>query len=372
VVIYRFRSAGSAGRYGFTPFSYFNVPVIKPRLGKLVFALLTGVSVVVACSVDHADMAASTCNGLNCTPAAPPAAIQNVPGAASGAADAAAAPAEPPAKLTCGVGSCLPEDTNACSDYTQPGGPGDAGVALDAGPGTNLADGGGDGGAEGPAVDGSFTQPSRPSAGPPQFACQLSLADSGDIVRGCGVAGSQLAEQACTTSLDCAPGLGCVGPVRSGRCLPYCCGVDDANTCADGFYCAERPLRSEALGESDGPPVPVCVRADNCSLGEQKDCTGPRCVCGPDMACTLVRPDGTTSCVPLPPSPGQGGDSCARDRPCDRGLHCSQATSPATCVKTCDLDEKDSDTCGLGVCQAAAVLPAGWGICVAATPEQMR
>jgi hypothetical protein len=42
------------------------------------------------------------------------------------------------------------------------------------------------------------------------------------------------------------------------------------------------------------------------------------------------------------------------------------------CVKTCDLDEADSDQCGQGVCQAAAALPAGWGICVAATPEQMR
>ena len=113
--------------------------------------------------------------------------------------------------------------------------------------------------------------------------------------------------------------------------------------------------------------MPVCVRADNCNLGELKDCTGPQCLCGPEMACTLVRPDGTTSCVPLPPSPGQNGQAC----PCDRGFHCSQATTPASCVKTCELEEKDSDTCGLGVCQAAAVLPPGWGICVFASPEEM-
>lgn len=345
------------------------MPVTKPRLFKLAFALLTGAGVSVACSVDDANMATPPCSGLNCsTGVSDPINVTNVPTSASGALDASAPAPPSPAKLACGVGSCLPEDRGACADYvppTEPGGP-DAGAGLDAGVG--LADAGADAGGEGPAVDGSFNQPTPPSTGTPSFACQLSLNASAAVERACGVAGSQLAEQACTTSLDCAPGLGCVGPVRSGRCLPYCCGVDDADTCAAGFYCAERPLRSESLGEADGPHVPVCVRADNCSLGEQEDCTGPRCVCGPDMACTLVRPDGTTSCSPLPVIRGQGGEEC----PCDRGFHCSQATTPPTCVKTCDLDEKDSDTCGQGVCQAAAVLPAGWGICVAATAEQMK
>jgi hypothetical protein len=347
----------------------FNVPVTKPRLCKLAFALLTGAGVVVACSVDDANMATSTCSGLNCsTQVEGPVDATDLPTRASGAPDAAAPPPAPPAKPECGVGSCLPEDLAACSDYSPPPEPGaDAGSGIDAGANPG-ADAGADGGAEGPAVDGSFNQPTRPATGTPSFACQLSLNGSGGVERTCGVAGSQLVEQACTTSLDCAPGLGCVGPVRSGRCLPYCCGVDDADTCATGFYCAQRPLRSEAIGEADGPSVPVCVRADNCSLGEQKDCTGPRCVCGPEMACTLVRPDGTTSCSPLPEIRGQGGEPC----PCDRGFHCSQATTPPTCVKTCDLDEQDSDTCGQGVCQAAAVLPVGWGICVAATAEQMK
>jgi hypothetical protein len=195
----------------------------------------------------------------------------------------------------------------------------------------------------------------------------LSLTD-GEVQRACGAAGTQQLEEPCTSSLDCAPGLGCVGMVRAGRCLPFCCGESDSDTCDTGFYCAQRPLRSEELGEADGPLVPVCARADNCSLGEQKDCEGPRCLCGPDMACRLVRNDGTTSCLPLSdtPTPGQAGDAC----PCDRGYHCSTATEPAMCVKTCDLDEKASETCGQGVCQPAAALPAGWGICVAATPEQ--
>jgi hypothetical protein len=320
-------------------------------------------------------MAAPTCNGLNCTLIdGPPTNPQDVHSAASGAPDAATPSAVPAAKLLCGVGSCLPDDPAACVDYTAPG-PGsglagaDAGATLDAGSSSpGRGDAGPDASAEGPAIDGSFEQPARPAPGTSRFACQLSLGEGARVERGCGAAGSQKQEQACTTSLDCEPGLGCVGPVRSGRCLPYCCADSATDTCAAGFFCAERPLRNDALGEADGPPVPVCVRADNCSLGEQKNCTGPRCVCGPDLACTLVRPDGTTSCVPLSATPGQGGESC----PCDRGFHCSQATDPATCVKTCDLDEADSDTCGQGVCQAAAVLPAGWGICVSATPDQMK
>jgi len=317
-------------------------------------------------------MAASDCTGLrlSCSELGPPTPAQEVPTSLSDAPDASAPPPAAPAKAACGAGSCLPDDENQCADYVPPEPPrgsADAGVDVDAGdPSGSPNDAGvlADAGPSDPAIDGSFTQPPR-QAGPARFACQLTLSDDG-VARACGVAGSQGAEQACTSSLDCAPGLGCVGPARSGRCLPHCCGVG-ADSCDPGFYCAERPLRSEALGDADGPLVPVCDRADNCSLGEPENCTGPRCVCGPDMACSLVRPDGTTACVTLAASPGRAGEPC----PCDRGYHCSQATAPATCVKTCDLDGEDADTCGSGVCQATPVLPEGWGICVGATPGQM-
>jgi hypothetical protein len=253
--------------------------------------------------------------------------------------------------------------SNPGSSSADAGAEGDAG-AVDR---SELDAGGADASAEGPSIDGSFSQPEPPRPGPPRYSCQLGSDDRGTVSRVCGAAGSQQKEQACTSSIDCAPGLGCVGPARSGRCLPYCC-AEGADTCEQGFYCAERPLRSEALGEADGPLVPVCDRAENCSLGEQEDCTGPRCVCGPEMACQLVRPDGTTACLTLPEHPGQAGEAC----PCDRGYHCSQATEPAVCVKTCDLDEADSDTCGVGVCQSTPALPPGWGICVGASPDQMK
>jgi hypothetical protein len=336
-------------------------------LYRLSFALLVGVSVAVACSVDDAEKAAVTCSGLNCamlTEDPPP--EQTVPGLA-GVPDASAPPPEPRAKAECGPGSCLPDDVEACVDHMEPApGQADAGVALDAGAPAPADAGSADASIDGPPIDGNFDQPERPASGPPRFACQLSLA-GGNVQRACGAAGTQQLEDPCTSSLDCAPGLGCVGMVRAGRCLPFCCGDDDKDTCDDGFYCAQRPLRSEELGEVDGPLVPVCARADQCNLGEQEDCAGPRCLCGPDMACRLVREDGTTSCMPLEENRGQAGDEC----PCDRGYLCSTATKPALCVKTCDLDEKPSETCGQGVCQMAAALPPGWGICVAATPEQM-
>lgn len=321
-----------------------------------------------ACSVDDAEKAPTACSGLNCSPfTEDPPPEQMVPGMA-GSPDASTAPPSPGAKAECGPGSCLPDDVEACVGHVEPTpGEADAGVDLDAGV-TAPADAGvgADASVEGPPIDGNFDQPERPASGPPRFACQLSL-EGGKVQRACGAAGTQQLEDPCTSSLDCAPGLGCVGMVRAGRCLPFCCGDDDKDTCDTGFYCAQRPLRSEELGEADGPLVPVCARADGCSLGEQKDCTGPRCLCGPDMTCTLVRENGTTSCMPLAERPGQAGDEC----PCDRGYLCSTATKPAMCVKTCDLDEKDSVTCGQGVCQSAAALPPGWGICVAATPEQM-
>jgi hypothetical protein len=320
--------------------------------------------------VDDADMAASGCTGLSCGVLGPPNPPQEVPAWLSDAPDGSAPSSDSPAKAACGVGSCLPDDATECADYVPPAPPGgneDAGIDSDASaPPEIVGDAGAaDAGTEGPSIDGSFTQPTRPAQGPPRFACQLTL-NRDTVSRSCGVAGSQQAEQACTSSLDCAPGLGCVGPARSGRCLPYCCGVG-ADSCAEGFFCAERPLRSDALGDAEGPLVPVCDRADNCSLGEDESCTGPRCVCGPDLACQLVRPDGTTACVELSDDPGRAGEAC----PCDRGYHCSQATTPAVCVKTCDLGAAATDTCGSGVCQATPVLPEGWGICVGATPEQM-
>jgi hypothetical protein len=327
---------------------------------------------VVACSVDDASMARTTCVGLNCSQPTPPAAPTTVPGSLADTPDASPV-LDSPAKAACGVGSCLPDDVTACEGYSEPlvltPSPVPAVQGPDAGAEAGLDAGAPDDASVAlPELDGGFAQPTRPEAPPSQFSCQISVsaAKQGGVARSCAAAGLQEREDACTSSLDCAPGLGCVGAAGSGRCLPFCCGIGP-DTCPTEFYCTERPLHSDSLGGAPALRVPVCDRAEKCSLGEPLDCTDRRCVCGPETSCTLVRPDGTTACVALPENPGRAGDPC----PCDRGYHCSQATAPGTCVKTCDLDEEDSDTCGSGVCQATPVLPAGWGTCVGAAPEQM-
>jgi len=275
-------------------------------------------------------------------------------------------------KVVCGAGSCVPDDRLSCAGYSPASSPGAPGSESDAGTSGSLdagLDGGlNDGGRE-PDVDGSFSRPTPPESAPSAFACRLALTNPRidpaalqPVERTCAAAGARKADEACSSSLDCEAGLGCVGSVRSGRCLPYCCGLDD-NTCESGHYCAPRPLRSTELGEADGPLIPVCDRAENCSLGEPADCTGQHCVCAPGTACSVVRPDGTTACEPE----GQGsqGDRC----PCKWGYHCSQATTPASCVKTCELNTANS--CGSGVCQSTPLLPEGWGTCVGASPDQM-
>lgn len=369
----RFRSRGGsrpgpAWRTAFLvppSLSLFNVPVTRPRLFKLSFALLIGAAAVAACSIDNADMGVGPCGSINCD--RPPLGVPvptEVPASSAGAPDASA-----PLTLVkgaCGVGSCLPDDAQACSDYVPPGGSvADAGAdaGLDAGVSAEPgSDAGADGGVGAPSVDGSFERP-RPGASSRGFACQLSLSEGNRVERSCGASGLQAIDDACTSSLDCEPGLGCVGMVRSGRCLPYCCEANDA-TCQDGSYCVERPLRNEVLGESDGPLVPVCDRADNCSLSELPGCEGAHCVCRGETVCMAVRDDGTTACVL--PGPGRAGEDC----PCQFGYHCSQSRAKGMCVPTCEL-AKGNVSCGAGVCQATPVLPTGWGICVGATAEDM-
>ena len=346
------------------------MPVIRPRLLKLFFALLIGAGVVAGCSVDRADMASSVCSGLACNGLPSQDGDLEIANGPEPPEDTG--PPLPPAKETCGVGSCLPDNAAACATYTDPSLPSEGSGSADAGTGPDDdadagifgLDAGLDGGQSIPELDGSFTRPTQSTNAPSHYSCQISVTEASVVERSCGAAGTQSVDEACTSSRDCEPGLGCVGTVRSGRCLPFCCTIG-ADTCQDGYYCAERPLRDEMFGEARGPLVPVCDRADDCSLGEREDCEGPRCVCGPGTACSLVRPDGATACVT--PGLGLANESC----PCAAGYHCSQAATPPTCVKMCALDEEDSTTCGPGVCQATPVLPDGWGICVGVTPGQM-
>lgn len=297
------------------------------------------------------------CRGTSCE-TADASTLPSSPPIELGSDDAASGPTPAPAvKVACGrdQGTCQPDDVVSCQSYMPPGGGGSGSSSdLDAGGAAPSLDAG-DASSE---LDGSFvrTPPSEP--GRRLYACQVTPSDDG-VRRECAPSGSQTVNEACTSSNDCSQGMACVGPLHRGRCLYYCC-TEGADTCAAGYFCAEQPLRIEALGEADGPAVPVCSRAENCPLAEAFPCEGERCVCGPDTACTLINTDGTTAC--LKPGLGTSNEACATATDCAAGYVCSQATQ--RCVKTCDLDDEESVACGDGRCQSTPTLPQGWGICV--------
>ncbi|MEZ4231238.1 MAG: hypothetical protein R3B89_18820 [Polyangiaceae bacterium] len=273
----------------------------------------------------------------------------------------------------CGAGDCQPDDPLSCKDWVAPGGGGGTGGAAGASSGAagtgGTAGASGDAGATGGAANAAGTAGTNGAAGgasakglppgeTPVFACHIRREATSSLVRRCEVAGSKASGEPCTSSGDCLPGLGCVGEENVGRCRPFCC--DTETSCDDDSFCAARPLRDDADPTLGQLSVPVCAPADNCSLGEPYPCddTDPNagCVCKEGTACTVVRADGTTSCVP--PGTGTAGQEC----PCAAGHICSQASG--RCVRICKLGAADSE-CGTGRCQAPANFPEGFGVCVA-------
>jgi hypothetical protein len=171
------------------------------------------------------------------------------------------------------------------------------------------------------------------------LSCKL-LPEGGVVVATCATNGPMEITQPCQTSADCAAGLGCAS---GNTCRPYCCG--DVELCPVSTYCA--PI---AMAEDPNAPpaaVPMCIAATNCTLLTDG-------ACPVDQTCTIVREDGTTSCV----VPGTG-ESC---EPCDcaAGYVCSKATNQ--CRKLCRIDKDD---CPGGYCQAGSMnYPQGFGVCV--------
>ncbi len=158
---------------------------------------------------------------------------------------------------------------------------------------------------------------------------------------------------------DCAPGHGCVGEAGAAVCRAFCCA--GTGSCAAGrTYCATLPLRDLQAGDA-GLVAPVCIPADGCSLSEPWPCKpGTPCTCGAELACMVVRADGTTSCVA--PGEGRQGDAC----PCAWGYVCSQASGK--CLQLCPLGALPS-SCGDGRCQTTGQLPDGWGVCIGSSPD---
>lgn len=180
------------------------------------------------------------------------------------------------------------------------------------------------------------------STGGAKLACQL-VVESSAVSAKCGYAGEAGDGDPCETASDCRAGLGCGATAVTGVCREYCCG--DPEKCPSNTYCAPTPM-----AEAD-EQVPLCVPATPCEL------LNDAAHCQPDETCTIVRADGTTSCVELPPADeaGHEGEKC----PCAAGLVCSSGT----CLKLCHAG---SDECGPNaICQGGyKPYPPEIGFCV--------
>lgn len=194
-------------------------------------------------------------------------------------------------------------------------------------------------GGDGSGTGGTTAQP---------LHCQLVLGE-GDAIPSCRPVGRYAAGGPCHRGMDCAAGLGCAAADgQGGVCRQYCCG--NVESCAPGTYCDERSM-AESLAEGNTPvSIPVCVPATSCELLDDS-------VCPAGLTCTIVREDGTTSCVV--PGDGRADDPC----PCAPGFVCSMLTNQ--CKQLCRIDGRSQD-CGTNAkCQGGStVYPPGFGVCV--------
>jgi len=204
-----------------------------------------------------------------------------------------------------------------------------------------AADGAG-GGAQGGAGGGNLGDGGAPSL---VGDCRLGLGADESVNGTCVPADGMAAVGAsCFTASDCGPGLGCVAL----GCRPYCCG--DLEACPPSTYCAPTPIAKGELPTNDtqAPDIPVCMPAKTCTLLDPTSC-------GPQQTCTVVRADGTTSCVD--PGPHTAGEPC----PCAAGFMC--ATGKGECLQLCAMDLPDSCPNG-SICQGdPASFPPGFGVC---------
>ncbi len=218
----------------------------------------------------------------------------------------------------CGNGACDPSE----SDCVPPMPDGNAG-------------GGGAGGAGAAGTGGASAH-----------ACHIGDVE-GVAVPMCVPAGAGAALSPCMSDLDCGAGFGCVASgadngQTAGLCQAYCC--DTLEACPASTYCTPRPSF-----ESPTLQVPVCQPVTPCPLLIDA-------ACPERQTCTVVRADGTTSCVPI--GDGQLCDAC----PCGPGFVCSQATG--SCQQLCHTDGVGECGGTTGTCQGGTNLPSGIGICI--------
>jgi len=174
--------------------------------------------------------------------------------------------------------------------------------------------------------------------------CQLVVDFAGEVSGVCGATNDGTDGTPCLSTAHCAPGFACVGDM-TGTCRAYCCG--DVEDCDEGTYCALLELSAQDVANVDDPPlIPACELADNCKLLTDNQCESP-------LVCTVVRTDGTTSCIEE--GAGVMGESC----PCKEGFMCNTALNE--CQQLCSMAGND---CPEGYfCQSSSNVPDSFGIC---------
>jgi hypothetical protein len=180
---------------------------------------------------------------------------------------------------------------------------------------------------------------------PPSTSCQIVPTDQGPVAE-CLTPGLFQEGEPCEKAANCAETLGCVRLGSDvGVCRTYCCGAIEA--CAPGTYCTLGAMAEDVVNQVP-TPIPVCVPATPCTLLDDTTCMN-------GLTCTLVRKDGTTSCVE--PGLGNQGDPC----PCSAGQVC--LLSSGTCRTLCHLGGNDCAT--EMFCQGGSEgFPDGIGVCV--------
>ncbi|MFS8069869.1 MAG: hypothetical protein ACMG6S_26185 [Byssovorax sp.] len=208
------------------------------------------------------------------------------------------------------------------------------------GAGGSTTGAGGTSGSSGSSTGSGDTGGSGSDGGAPvPLTCKLSSVN-GEASTTCTVPGDLVSGNPCQTVADCGVGLACVATASGGLCRPYCCG--QVEECPTDTYCAPTAMAESAV------KIPVCLPAYKCKVLDETTCpTG--------QTCTIVRDDGTTSCVEV--GEGVRGDAC----PCAPGHVCSKFTN--TCLKLCHIGNDAAD-CGAGSCQGGVMAyPDGIGIC---------
>jgi hypothetical protein len=158
------------------------------------------------------------------------------------------------------------------------------------------------------------------SAPAASIACRVRENGAMETAPSCGAAGEGVDGAMCATGADCAPGFDCVG---EGVCRQYCC-ASECEGKSNGMktFCDILPLHEATT------LVPACVPVTPCKLLDQMSCDATK-------TCSIVRDDGTTSCVATGAAgPGESCDSTH----CAAGLVCLGQAGARQCFQLCDTN----------------------------------